>query len=54
LAVWLVVVGVVLGGLFIAGERRWGGRGGEVGRRAVRAELMASRRGGASGEAAQR
>ena len=24
LAVWLVVVGVVLGGLFIAEERRWG------------------------------
>jgi len=51
-AAWLVVMGVVLGGLFIAEERRWGG--GEVGRRAVRAELMAARRGGASGEAAQR
>ena len=43
-----------LGGPFIAELRRCGGRGGEVGRRAVRNALMASRHGGAGGDAAQR
>ena len=40
-AAWLVVVGVELGGLFIAEERRWGGLSASGGRRGSSQPLMA-------------